>query len=155
MKIVKSLLPALSLLLTVPAFADETNLTIGTAEGNTDYGIAKVKTLVFSESSMQVKLADGTTSAEFPYANLQKIYFSEVSSGVQTVELDKGITITMDAERNNLIVNGNVDGEVNIYNLAGVKVINQTNGNGTIFIGDLANGVYVLEINKKAIKFKK
>lgn len=123
------------------------------------YPIDEVARIELGNSELTViqKNADGVTYA---FDEVKKIYFtSEGGSAIETVHADPKMSVWIASDGSTLKVNGwdcHKRASVSIYSLQGVRVMALSGWDGAaIDISSLEPGIYVIQLNGMAAKFRK
>ncbi len=154
-KMVKKALAAAMLIPCGVAHADDTHLVVQAKDGNSQFALTALQSISLNETGIGVKDKKGETGA-FDYANIEKLYFNMIVSMVEANPVTT-FHVSLDATGSTLRLQG-VDGfsNVNIYSMNGqiVKKLSHWKGN-SIDISALVPGVYIIQVNNQALKFKK
>ncbi|MCI6671612.1 MAG: T9SS type A sorting domain-containing protein [Prevotella sp.] len=154
-RMVKKLLIAGMLIPFGIAHADDTDLVVQTKSGKSEFALSNLPTIHLNETSIGVKGAKGETAA-FEYADIEQLYFKMVVNMIEA-NLATTFQVNLDETGTTLHLQGIDDfSNVNIFSMNGkiVKKLAHWKGN-KIDISSLVPGVYIIQVNNQALKFKK
>lgn len=154
-KITKKMLVAAMLLSCGIAQADDTqHLVVLTKNGSNQYELKTVKNIVLNESGITVN-GEKSELASFDYASVEKIYFMLASKIAESTVAK--FSVSLDADGSVLRLLG-VEGATNVrvFSMDGRMVKNLSQWKGSaIDVADLTHGVYIIQVDNQAVKFKK
>ncbi|RRC98418.1 T9SS type A sorting domain-containing protein [Prevotella sp. OH937_COT-195] len=137
------------------AHADDTHLIVQTRTGNSQFELNTLQSISLNETGIGIKDKNGKIDA-FEYENIEKFYFQMLVNMIETNPVTT-FHVNIDKTGSMLNIQGVDDfSNINIYNMNGqiVKKMSQWKGN-SIDISSLTPGVYIIQVNKQALKFKK
>lgn len=150
------MLVAMMLLSCGVAHADDTNLIVQTKTGESKFALNTIKCIKLEDAGISVNINGGENVA-FNYSDIDKLYFQMLVSMIESNNNVASFNVSIEGDGSTLFING-VDkvSNVNIYSMNGCIVKKMTNFSGTsIDISGLASGIYIIQVNNQALKFKK
>ncbi|MBR3565160.1 MAG: T9SS type A sorting domain-containing protein [Paludibacteraceae bacterium] len=125
----------------------------------TDFSDASVQRLDFTQQGVMQVIGPDGTSQSFNLEELQRVEFG-VTGINDALQLEQQLTISIypNPTHDAICIDNLSDGtQARIYDVNG-KLIKQAVGSGkttTIKVGELQNGMYILQINNQSVKFIK
>ena len=120
---------AIALLMAISANAQDYNLYVQTADGETGYELAALQKLTFENGKIVLTKKDGTVAQSTTLSVIKRIYFSTTPVGIDEVNASTSQQVSKDA----------------IYDLTGRKVTE-------IDIKNLPKGIYIQDGKKILVK---
>ncbi|MDY6205174.1 MAG: T9SS type A sorting domain-containing protein [Prevotella sp.] len=150
----KQMLVAALLLPCGMVHADDTDVVVKTKNGSAQYGIKTVKSIALGADGITINRNEATAES-FGYDSIEKIYFMLVTQIAETTVAD--FTVSMDASGSFLTIKGaESKADINIFSMNGTRVKSIKGWNGAdIRISDMPKGIYIIQVNNQALKFKK
>ena len=137
---VRRLLSLACALLCTPllAMAQQTLNIHTTTQGTVSFAFA-TKPVVTFVAPETLKVVSATMTVEFPYADIEKLTFSDTATGVESLSVSEAT------------------GVVSVYDLSGKLVLQDANADGTarLNLSSLRPGVYVVKDGRRSYKVRK
>ena len=137
---VRRLLSLACALLCAPllAMAQQTLNIHTTTQGTVSFAFA-TKPVVTFVAPETLKVVSATMTVEFPYADIEKLTFSDTATGVESLSVSEAT------------------GVVSVYDLSGKLVLQDANADGTarLNLSSLRPGVYVVKDGRRSYKVRK
>ena len=118
------------------------------------YAISSIGTVTFKDGNLCVNKTDGSTES-YGISTLNHVNFKAAEAGVSA--LQQGETKLASTLVDNYVSIAGLDGvaSISIYSLDG-RTVKQTRQNASeIYVGDLAKGLYILNVDGKTFKYCK
>jgi hypothetical protein len=109
-----------------------------TTQGTVSFAFA-TKPVVTFVAPETLKVVSATMTVEFPYADIEKLTFSDTATGVESLSVSEA-----------------TDG-VSVYDLSGKLVLQVANADGTarLDLSSLRPGIYVVKDGRRSYKVRK
>ena len=137
---VRRLLSLACALLCAPllAAAQQTLNIHTTTQGTVSFAFA-TKPVVTFVAPETLKVVSATMTVEFPYADIEKLTFSDTATGVESLSVSEAT------------------GGVSVYDLSGKLVLQVANADGTarLDLSSLRPGIYVVKDGRRSYKVRK
>ena len=131
-----------------------TNLVIEHRSGAEEMqDIARIGKLIFVEENIQLLDKDGNILATEPIANVKKICFAPPTNTDVNDTLVNTILVYPNPTQDVLMILGAESQTLRVYNLQGSLLLTQW-GN-QISVGNLPDGIYLLQIGTQVVRFIK
>lgn len=120
------------------AMAQQTLNIHTTTQGTVSFAFA-TKPVVTFVAPETLKVVSATMTVEFPYADIEKLTFSDTATGVESLSVSEAT------------------GVVSVYDLSGKLVLQDANADGTarLNLSSLRPGVYVVKDGRRSYKVRK
>lgn len=109
-----------------------------TTQGTVSFAFA-TKPVVTFVAPETLKVVSATMTVEFPYADVEKLTFTDTATGVESLSVSEAI------------------GGVSVYDLSGKLVLQVANADGTarLDLSSLRPGIYVVKDGRRSYKVRK
>lgn len=150
MNILRNIIAAILTTVTTTVAADSyAYLTIAQTGGSTDVSVSSIKKITFDENNIVLNMTDGSQN-KLPLANVTKMFFSESSSGIETVEGKSAFSLKDGV----LCVKGLQGSHIAIYDMSGkiVRTATLNQAETEINVSGMQQGAYIVKVGDQTKK---
>lgn len=115
--------------------------------------LATIGKLIYVGNTMQLIDHEGELLGEARVSDIRKITFTSNSTATEEHSVDNQITIYPNPTQDILILQGIAAQALRIYDLQG-RLLKTTEGT-EISVGDMADGIYLLQVGTQVVRFIK
>lgn len=118
------------------------------------YAISSIGTVTIKDGNLCVNKVDGSTES-YAINTLHQVNFKSANAGISALQ-EGGVKLNSTLVDNYVSIDGLAGvANISIYSLDG-RVVKQTRQSASdIYVGDLAKGLYILNVDGKTFKFCK
>ena len=136
-----------------------TQVTVVMKANNTEsvYSVSESGKVFFSGNSLVISTEGVSNDATIALTDIRKVLFSQNSSHTESISSDGNLSVYPNPATDRLyVVNATGNTDITIYSISGSVALHTVVGEGgSINIGSLQKGMYLIKMNNTVIKFSK